>query len=151
MDWVIWSTPGSRWILFRGAVSVLREQWTYMENGRLALSDNRAKCSIKPFVIDRKNWLFSNIPVGAQSSVVIYSRMKTAKENDLTSYRYLVRLLSNAPRTSPGRVFLPVNTSKNAKFQNYNGNVDRYLDIRALRWQLSYTPRNLAVTDSPPK
>ena len=82
----------------------LREQWPYLvrylEDGRLELSNNRAERSIKPFVMGRKNWLFSNAPAGAQSSAVIYSLIETAKENDLDPYRYLVWLLNHAPGLS---------------------------------------------------
>ena len=53
-------------------------------------------------------------PAGAQSSAVIYSLIKTAKENDLDPYRYLVWLLNNAPGLSQkdeawAESFLPVN------------------------------------------
>lgn len=69
------------------ALHYLREQWPYLvrclKDGRLELSNNRAERSIKPFVMGRKNWLFSNIPAGAQSSAVIYSLIETAKENGL--------------------------------------------------------------------
>ena len=82
----------------------LRKQWPYLvrylEDGRLELSNNRAEHSIKPFVMGRKNWLFSNIPAGAQSSAVIYSLIETAKESDLEPYRYLVWLLNIAPELS---------------------------------------------------
>lgn len=65
----------------------LREQWPYLirylEDGRLELSNNRAERSIKPFVIGRKNFLFANSPLGAQSSAVIYSLIETAKESGL--------------------------------------------------------------------
>ena len=46
----------------------------------------------------RKNWLFANTPGGAQASSVIYSLIETAKENDLDPYRYLLRVLQNAPQ-----------------------------------------------------
>ena len=100
------------------ALHYLREQWPYLvrylEDGRLELSNNRAERSIKPFVMGRKNWLFSNTPAGAQSSAVIYSLIETAKENGLDPYRYLVWLLNNAPGLSQtdeawAESFLPVN------------------------------------------
>mgnify|MGYP001728411166 CR=1 FL=1 len=100
------------------ALYYLREQWPYLirylEDGRLELSNNRAERSIKPFVMGRKNWLFSNTPAGAQSSAVIYSLIETAKENDLDPCRYLVWLLNNAPGLSQtdeawAESFLPVN------------------------------------------
>lgn len=43
---------------------------------------------MKPFVIRRKNFLFANMPRGAQSSAVIYGMIETAKANDLDPYRY---------------------------------------------------------------
>ena len=106
------------------ALQYLREQWPYLvrylEDGRLELSNNRAERSIKPFVIGRKNWLFSNTPAGAQSSAVIYSLIETAKENDLDPYRYLVWLLNHAPGLSRtdevwAESFLPVNAPQECK------------------------------------
>jgi len=59
------------------AIYYLREQRTYLEryllDGRLESTNNRAERSIKPFVIDRKNFLFANTPEGAQGSAVIFS------------------------------------------------------------------------------
>ena len=83
------------------ALHYLKEQWPYLirylEDGRLELSNDRAECSIKPFVIDRKNFLFANTPLGAQVSVVIYSLIETAKETGLDPFRYLTWVLEIAP------------------------------------------------------
>ena len=83
------------------AFTYLKDQWPYLLNylkdGRLEFSNNRAKRSIKPFVIDRKNFLFANTPSGARSSAVIFSLIQTATENGLDPYRYLTWLLSSAP------------------------------------------------------
>ena len=83
------------------ALYYLREQkeylYRYLLDGRLEWTNNRAERSIKPFVIDRKNFLFANTPEGAQSSAVIFSMIETAKENGLDPYRYLVWLLRTAP------------------------------------------------------
>ena len=57
------------------------------------------RASIKPFVIGRKNWLFSNTPKGAASSAVIYSIVETAKENGLNPFEYLKYLFDNLPNT----------------------------------------------------
>ena len=43
----------------------------------------------KAFVIGRKNWLFSDQPVGARTSAVIYSLVQTAKLNGANPYYYL--------------------------------------------------------------
>ena len=82
------------------ALHYLKEQWPYLTNylkdGRLEISNNRAERSIKPFVIDRKNFLFANTPKGATGSAVMFSLIQTAIENRLDSYKYLTWLLRQA-------------------------------------------------------
>ena len=83
------------------ALHYLQEQWPYLmrylEDGRLEVSNNRAERSIKPFVMDRKNFLFANTPNGAQGSAIIFSLIETAKKNGLDPYRYLVWVRQSAP------------------------------------------------------
>ena len=69
----------------------------YLQDGRLEISNNRAERSIKPFVIGRKNWLFSNTPKGAKASAVMYSLIETAKENGINPYDYFVHIFKTAP------------------------------------------------------
>ena len=82
------------------AFHYLKEQWPYLTNylkdGRLEISNNRAERSIKPFVIDRKNFLFANTPKGATDSAIMFSLIQTAIENGLDPYRYLTWLLKTA-------------------------------------------------------
>src|SRR5699024_906956 len=66
-------------------------------DGRLEMDNNRAERSIKPFVIGRKNWLFSNTIKGAKSSAIIYSIAETAKENGLNPFNYLKYLFEQLP------------------------------------------------------
>ena len=71
--------------LLGSAVTYCLNQWSklnaFLLDGRLEIDNNRAERAIKPFVIRRKNWLFSNTPGGARSSAIIYSLVETAKEN----------------------------------------------------------------------
>jgi len=69
----------------------------YLLDGRLEISNNRAERSIKPFVIDRKNFLFANTPRGAKASAIMFSLIETAKENGLNPYAYLTYIFENAP------------------------------------------------------
>lgn len=69
----------------------------YLLDGRLEISNNRAERSIKPLVIGRNNWLFSNTPKGADASAVIYSIVETAKENNLNPFPYLEYLFERLP------------------------------------------------------
>ncbi|WP_321495238.1 transposase domain-containing protein [uncultured Desulfobacter sp.] len=50
-----------------------------------------------PFVIGRKNWLFSVTPEGAAASAAIYSLIETAKANGLEPYWYFRYLLEKLP------------------------------------------------------
>lgn len=80
------------------AFTYLKDQWpsllNYLKDGRLELSNNRAKRSMNPFVIDRKNFLFANTPSGTKGSAVIFSLIQTVIENKLDPYRYLTWSLS---------------------------------------------------------
>lgn len=66
----------------------------YLLDPRLDIDNNSAERSIKPFVIGRKNWLFSNTAKGAKASSLIYSIVETAKVNNLRVHAYLQFLFS---------------------------------------------------------
>lgn len=84
------------------AIAYTLRQWPklihYVENGYLAIDNNRAERAIKPFVIGRKNWMFSNTARGAQASAILYSLIETAKANGLTPFDYLKMLLEELPK-----------------------------------------------------
>jgi transposase len=83
------------------AIAYSLRQWPkllrYTESGELSIDNNRAERAIKPFVIGRKNWLFSNTASGAQASAMMYSIIETAKANDLIPLDYLRYLLDELP------------------------------------------------------
>ncbi len=85
-DWVFRLKDAPKCLLGKAA-HYTRKYWqyltTYLQDGRLEISNNRAERSIKPFVIGRKNFLFANVPKGAAASAIIYSVIETAKENGL--------------------------------------------------------------------
>ena len=95
------------------AISYAQNQRKYLENifldGRLELSNNRAERSIKPFVVGRKNFLFSVTARGARASAVIYSLVETAKANGLDPYMYLKGVLKAAPQLSQSAENWPEN------------------------------------------
>ena len=70
----------------------------YIENGHVPIDNNAAENAIRPFVIGRKNWLFSGSPRGAKASAVLYSLIETARANELEPGAYLKRLFENLPR-----------------------------------------------------
>lgn len=84
------------------AVAYTLSQWTklvrFCKSGELAIDNNRAERAIKPFVIGRKNWLFSNTSSGAHASAILYSLIETAKANGVDCYAYLLHLLTELPK-----------------------------------------------------
>ncbi|MFT5815234.1 MAG: transposase [Psychroserpens sp.] len=74
-----------------------QNQWDklnrYIEDGDLNIDNNRAERAVKPFVIGRKNWIFSNTANGAKASAMLYSIIETAKANGLTPFDYIAHRL----------------------------------------------------------
>ena len=70
----------------------------YLEDGHVPIDNNAAENAIRPFVIGRKNWLFSGSPRGAKASAVLYSLIETAKANELEPGAYLKHLFENLPK-----------------------------------------------------
>jgi transposase len=104
-DFLVWLKKQSEEILPNSklgkTIKYCLNQWgnleRYLLDGRLEIDNNRAERSIKPFVIGRKNWLFSNTPKGAKSSAIIYSVIETAKENNIKPIEYLTYLFDKLP------------------------------------------------------
>ena len=75
-----------------------KELETFLFDGRLELTNNRAERAVKPFVMGRKNWLFSDTNKGADASMMWYSVIESAKLNNLNVYGYLLHLLTELPK-----------------------------------------------------
>jgi len=84
------------------ALQYLHNQWSrlvpYLDDGSRPIDNNRAENSIRPFVIGRKNWLFSSSQAGAHASANLYSLIETAKVNKLDPYAYLKQLFTMLPQ-----------------------------------------------------
>lgn len=101
------------------AVTYALSQWDrlirYVEDPLLRPDNNLAENAIRPFVVGRKNWLFSGNPEGARAGATLYSLIETAKANGLEPYkylRYLFEKLASAGSTEDYRALLPQNLSK---------------------------------------
>jgi transposase len=83
------------------AISYTLNQWSrlivYLQDGRLRPDNNLVENAIRPFVVGRKNWLFSGHPRGAEASAFLYSLIETAKANGLKPYAYLRYLFDQLP------------------------------------------------------
>jgi len=82
-------------------VAYALNQWErlvgYLEDGRLPIDNNMAENAVRPFVIGRKNWLFSGTPEGAEASALLYSLIEMTKANKLEPYAYLRFIFDKLP------------------------------------------------------
>ncbi len=83
------------------ALGYLNSQWhkliVFVEDGTIPLSNNLVENKIRPFVIGRKNWMFSDSVNGANASAAIYSLIETVKANDMNPALYLRWLFHTLP------------------------------------------------------
>lgn len=100
------------------ALSYLDKNWSkltiYTDDGRLCIDNNPAENAIRPFVIGRKNWLFSSSVKGANASAALYSLIETAKANGVEPYQYLRCVFTELPKTNAKKeieALLPWNVS----------------------------------------
>ena len=99
------------------AANYLANQWQklirYLDDGRLSIDNNRAERAVKPFVIGRKNWLFSQTTNGAHASATLYSIVETAKVNGLIPFDYVNACLDELCKPEPDiDSLLPWNVKK---------------------------------------
>jgi hypothetical protein len=83
------------------AVHYALGQWpkltVFLKHGEVPLDNNRLENCIRPFVIGRKGWLFSDTVPGAGASANLYSLVETAKANGVEPHAYLSRLFERLP------------------------------------------------------
>ena len=83
------------------AINYTLGQWERLKNFielDVATPDNNlVENAIRPFVMGRKNWLFSDSPEGAHANATLYSIVETAKANDLEPWLYTKFILAKLP------------------------------------------------------
>lgn len=79
------------------AVGQLDRAVRFVDHELLTPDTNAAENAIRPFVVGRKNWLFSGTPLGAHASAGIYSIIETAKANGHEPFKYLAYLFEKLP------------------------------------------------------
>ena len=78
-------------------LKILARASRFVEHELLTPDTNAIENSIRPFVVGRKNWLFSGSPLGAHASAALYSLIETAKANGHEPYAYLCHLFECLP------------------------------------------------------
>lgn len=91
-------------MLIGKAMTYLDNQWPLLirvlDDGRLEVDNNRCENALRPFVLGRKAWLFSDTPAGAEASARIYGLLETAKANGCEPYTYLRRVFTDLPKAT---------------------------------------------------
>ena len=72
--------------------------YLFLDNPDVEMTNNLAERTVKPYVINRKNFLFSDTEKGAEASAAVMSIIETAKRNELDVYGYLLYLLTVLPK-----------------------------------------------------
>jgi transposase len=110
------STKVAKDTLTYKAIKYTLNQWerltAYCDHGQLHISNVLAENAIRPFVIGRKAWLFSDTPKGATASASYYTLIETAKANGLDPYKYILHLcrhIANAKTVDDIEALLPWN------------------------------------------
>jgi hypothetical protein len=82
------------------AIDYALRQWKYLEryllDGRIEINNNRCERSVKPFVVNRKNFLFATSVAGAKATAVFHTITETAKESGLNPFEYISQVLRTA-------------------------------------------------------
>jgi len=84
------------------AVRYLTNQWAalqrFVEDGRLAIDNNRAENQLRLVAVGRKNWLFAGSFEGARRAALLYSLVQSCKLIDVPPFAYLKDVLRRLPR-----------------------------------------------------
>ena len=93
---------------------------TYLEDGHIEIDNNKAENAIRPFVIGRKNFLFSGSPRGADASATMYTLVETAKANALEPWAYLNYLFEKLPVAKSEQALIAL-LPQHLKMEDLNG------------------------------
>ena len=103
------------------AINYTLSQWNYLSryvsDGRAPIDNNVLERDIRPFVIGRKSWLFSDTVDGAKASAIIYSIVLTCRACGVEPFAYLRHVLTEMPkRAADANIddLLPFNFAKRA-------------------------------------
>lgn len=86
------------------AIRYALDQWEkmqhFLKDPDVPLDNNKTERAIRPFVIGRSNWVFSNSCAGAEASASLYSLIESAKANGLDPFNYLCVIFKELPKAS---------------------------------------------------
>src|ERR687887_328521 len=79
------------------ALRYLTNQWAalqrFVDDGRLAIDNNRAENQLRVVALGRKNWLFAGSFEGARRAALLYSLVQSCRLVDVPPFAYLKDVL----------------------------------------------------------
>lgn len=79
------------------ALRYLGNQWAalqrFVDDGRVAIDNNRAESQLRVVAVGRKNWLFAGSLEGAHRAALLYSLVQSCKLVDVRPFDYLKDVL----------------------------------------------------------
>lgn len=101
LSWVDRLKPSATNESLRKAINYVKNcrpyMMNYLQDGHCSLSNNLSENSVRPLVIGRKNFLFSDTQDGANASMMAYTIIETAKANGLDPLEYMQFILTKRP------------------------------------------------------
>ncbi len=93
------SRPGSQ---KRKAIEYIEKRWdgfrVFLNDTRVALSNNEAERTIRHAVVGRKNYYGSGNHTGAETAATLFTVIETCKKNDIDPRSYLLMALTQIAR-----------------------------------------------------
>ena len=93
------------------AIVYARNQWPalqiYLDDGRLAISNNAAERALRPFAVGRKNWLFFQREGGGRTAAILMSLLMTAKAAGLNPGDYFRDVLVRISTCTDAKMLTP--------------------------------------------
>ena len=74
----------------------------YVDNGRIEMDNNLVENTLRPFALDRKNYLFAGSHKAAQRAAVLYSLLRRCKLQGIDLQKWLTDVLDRIP-THPAK------------------------------------------------
>jgi len=82
--------------------------WTpltrYLDDGRLAIDNNRAEREMRCVAVGRKNWEFAGSDEGATRAATLYSLIASCRSHEINPWRYLTDVLGAISRHPANRI-----------------------------------------------
>jgi transposase len=76
----------------------------YLDDGRLAIDNNKAEREMRRVAVGRKNWEFAGSDEGGKRAAVLYSLIATCRMNDVEPWAYLKDVLARVSSHPASRI-----------------------------------------------